>query len=152
MIVNPPRSEVDLSPRLRAISVHALDKNKDPDDRPPRISRRVGRWLLILGGIFTCATCLRFGLWYFTEYTGFPSRNGSLSTMYRQMARDSEAEFHALQTMIKTGKATYVNRRLGSVTDPVLAGTLATQAEQLARFYRDQANLQDCLELGIPIR
>jgi hypothetical protein len=151
MIVNPPRSEVDFSSRLRSISVQATDKNHDPDDLPPLIPSPVKRRLVGLALILVLSGGLRVGLGIMTQYPEWMNYHTERVETYRKLAHDLEAEAMTCRAIVKTGKPATI-QSVGLITDPALANSLAAQFDKQAAAYRKQAHMEESLNQGYSIR
>jgi hypothetical protein len=151
MIVNPPRSEVELSPRLKAISEHATDKNEDPDDRPPLIPVGVRRRIIVVGTLLFIGLAIRAGLWVMIEHPVFSTRHADMANTYRQLARDAEADSKVYRSVVATGKPATLRNGL-VVSDPVISQRMAVQCDMLAKTYWKQVLVEERQNLGLPVR
>jgi hypothetical protein len=151
MIVNPPRSEVDFSSRLRSISVQATDKNEDPDDLPPLIPSQVKRRLAGLVLILVVTVLVRGGLGFFTYYHESTNGHSATAEMYRNLAHDLEVDAMTCRTIVKTGKPDTI-QSVGLVNDPVFAKSLAIQFDKQAAAFRKQAHMHESINQGYSIR
>ncbi len=151
MIVNPPRSEAQFTSRLQTISTQAADKFADPDDRPPLMSNRTRRWIVILGVIGLISVASRTVIWMTTVFVESPTQNATMAEMYRDLAGDAEADAKVYQSVATTGKPAMLRNRT-TVSDPVLSATMATQYDAQAKAYRRQAYTFECMNQGYKIR
>jgi hypothetical protein len=150
MIVNPPRSEAELSPRLRTISVHAVDQFEDPYDRPPLVPRWVIRRFTIPVALTLAALAIHLGLGYWTKSLDSPSSFAVLAEDFRAQARVAEQLARAYRAIAATGKMGALPGGQPPVS-PSVALRLAKMYEQNAAGYRRQADIQEALNQGFRV-